>query len=223
MLMFEKLNASVGLLVFQKMNSYPVSTVMCNLLWNIYDSLKKTLKSYPVSTVKSNITLYWKYLPGNIEKHFNNILSQISETNAFITKITSIPTEPVRVGLTNPTRLIYFTTQTPKKYCTASWDKCEPESKPRSRRRQAPCSPSCWAAASHHLHSPRSLCLCLCCCLSFCCCLILCQLLFHFLFLVRNRFSPPLCSSASADWRLWTLLAVRRPAFTCKQKGSNVI
>merc|ERR1712227_988345 len=44
MLMFEKLNASVGLLVFQKMNSYP-----------------------------------------------------ISETNAFITKITSIPNEPVRM------------------------------------------------------------------------------------------------------------------------------
>jgi len=44
MLMFEKLNASVGLLVFQKMNSYP-----------------------------------------------------ISETNAFITKITTIPNEPVRM------------------------------------------------------------------------------------------------------------------------------
>ena len=44
---------------------------------------------------------------------------------------------------------------------------------------------------------------------------------FSFSFLVRNRFSPPLCSSASADWRLWTLLAVRRPAFTCKQKRSN--
>ena len=122
----------------------------------------------------------------------------------------------------------YFTTQTPKKYCKASWGKCEPESKQRSRRRQAPCSPSCWAAASHHLHSPRSLCLglcccrCLCCCLLFSCCLILCQLLFHFLFLVSIRFSPPLCSSASADWRLWTLLAVRRPAFTCKQKRSEI-
>ena len=32
MLMFEKLNASVGLLVYQKMNSYPVSTEIHNLL-----------------------------------------------------------------------------------------------------------------------------------------------------------------------------------------------
>ena len=46
MLMFEKLNASVGLLVFQKMNSYPVSTEI------------------------HNITLRWRYLPWNIEKHY---------------------------------------------------------------------------------------------------------------------------------------------------------
>ena len=113
LLMFSLLLYSLLLLFFHPFASFLIKVVVLHIfnlsrwcwclrswtpVWVFLSSRRWTAILWVLKT----LTSHWgENIYSETLKSINNRLHQISETNAFITKITTIPNEPVRVGLTD--------------------------------------------------------------------------------------------------------------------------